>query len=130
MELTILLSKVFGIYLLIGGLSIWLRKSYFTPILGAFAHDPLMRMVVATLEIVGGLFIILTHNVWTSAAASLVSLMGWLLFLEGTAYMFMSNRAVERMYKKLDVRAWYTFGGITALLIGMYLVAYGFGWLS
>ncbi|HYE23432.1 MAG TPA: hypothetical protein VEA92_03245 [Candidatus Paceibacterota bacterium] len=129
MELTTLLSQVFGIYLIVGGIAIWTRQRFFVPILGAFAKDPLQRLIVGTLELVAGLFIVLTHNVWTSAAASLVSLFGWMLVLEGAFYMIASDRTVAKMYKALDFKAWFTFGGIFALIVGVYLTAIGFGLL-
>jgi len=130
MELTILLSKVFGIYLIVGGIAIWSRQRYFVPILGDFARDPMMRLIVGTLELVAGLFLVLTHNIWTSAAASIVSLFGWMLALEGAFYMLASDKTVTKMYKVLDYKAWFTFGGIFALVVGAYLAAYGFGYLS
>lgn len=130
MELTILLSQVFGIYLIVGGIAIWHRQRFFIPVLGDFARDPMMRLIVGTLELVAGLFIILTHNEWTSAPASIITLFGWMLALEGAFYMMASDKTVSKMYKALDFKAWFTFGGIFALIVGVYLTAYGFGWLS
>ncbi len=130
MELTVLLSKVFGIYLLIGGVAIWTKRAYFAPVLGNFAHDPLMRLVVGTIELTAGLFLVLSHNIWTSAAASIVSLFGWMLVLEGAFYMIAKDKVVEGMIRMLNVRAWYAFGGIFAFILGLYLCAFGFGWLS
>jgi len=130
MELTTLLSQVFGIYLIVGGIAIWYRKSYFAPILGDFAHDPMLRLIVGTLELVAGLFIVLTHNIWSSAAASLISLFGWMLAVEGAFYMIVSDEFVARIYKSLLKPWWFVFGGIFALVVGLYLTASGFGLLS
>jgi len=129
MELTTLLSQVFGVYLIVGGIAIWSRQRFFVPILGDFAKDPLQRLIVGTLELVAGLFLVLTHNEWSSAAASLVSLFGWMLLVEGAFYMIASDRTVAKMYKALDFKAWFTFGGIFALIVGAYLTAFGFGLL-
>ena len=130
MELTILLSKVFGIYLIVGGIGIWFKRAYFAPVLGNFVRDPLMRLIVGTLELVSGLFLVLTHNEWGSAPASLISLFGWMLALEGALYIMGPEKMIESMITKLNVRAWYIFGGIFSVVVGLYLVAYGFGWLS
>lgn len=127
MELTLLLAKVFGIYLIVGGIAIWTRRRFFMPVLGNFAHDPLIRLIVGTLELVGGLFLVLTHNVWASAPASLVTLFGWMLAVEGAFYMIASDEVVDRMFSLLNRPWWYTVGGIFAVLTGLYLTAYGFG---
>ena len=130
MELTILLSKVLGIYVLIGGVAIWFKRAYFAPVLGNFVRDPLMRLIVGSLELIAGLFMVFTHNIWSSAAASLVSLVGWMLLLEGAFYLLAPESLISKTIGKLDTRLWYTFGGIFAVIIGIYLIAFGFGWLS
>lgn len=126
MELTILLAKVFGIYLIVGGIAIWMRRRYFAPVLGAFVHDPLIRLVVGTLELVAGLFIVLSHNAWGTAPAAIVSLFGWMLTIEGALYMILSDKTVEKLIGALNRPIWYMVGGPLALLVGLYLVAFGF----
>lgn len=128
MALTILLAKVFGIYLIVGGLAIWMRRRYFAPVLGNFVHDPLIRLIVGTLELVGGLFLVFTHNEWSTAPAAIVSLFGWMLAIEGALYMILSDKTVEKMIGALNRPIWYMIGGPLALLLGLYLCAYGFSW--
>lgn len=126
--LTILLAKVFGLYLIIGGVAIWARQREFMPIIGAFIHDRVTRLVVALVELMAGLFLVVSHNVWTTFPEAVVTIFGWCLLLEGAFYMLASDEVVERHVKMLNKKGWYTFGGIFGVILGIYLAGYGFGW--
>lgn len=127
MELTILLAKVFGLYSLIGGVAIWLRQRHFAPILGAFVEERLLRVVVGAAELVGGLFLVNTHNVWGSAPEIVVTVFGWLLLLEGLFYMVASDSMIEKMIKMFTRKEWFMWGGIFAFVLGAYLAGFGYG---
>lgn len=129
MELTIFLSQLFGIYALVGGFAILARRRYFLPIVGGFAEERLTRLVVAILELLGGLALVLSHNVWGTLPEIIISLFGWGLVLEGAFYMLASDDAVEALIKQVNVPAWYWVGGVISLVVGAYLAAFGFGWL-
>lgn len=128
MPLTILLAKVFGIYLIILGAAIMLRRRYFVPVFGAFVEERLTRAIVASAELLTGLFLIVAHNVWTPAAAAVITLIGWLAVIEGTAYLLLPDEVVERVFRTLNTPAWYVFGGVLSIVIGVYLAGFGFGW--
>ena len=130
MELTIFLSKVFGLFLIIGGASIMLRQRYFMPVIGGFVHEPMLRMIVGFAELLGGLFLVSAHSIWSSPPAIVVSLVGVLLALEGAMYLLLSDATVERYLKAFNRPSWYTLGGIFAVILGLYLAAYGFGYVT
>lgn len=124
--LTVLLAKVFGIYLIIIGLAIIFRRRYFLTVFAGFVEDKTLRITISIVELIAGLFLVLTHQIWSSLLAGLVSLMGWLMTLEGAAYLFMPDRWFAKMMKLFNHKAVYTVGGIIAVLIGIYLTYAGF----
>lgn len=128
MELTLLLSKVFGLYLIIGGAAVMFRKRYFIPVIGAFVEERLTRMVVAVIELIGGLFLVVSHTNWDSLAAGIVSVFGWAFLVEGSLFMILSDDFVEKYIKFFNTKTWYVFGGILGIGIGIYLTGFGFGW--
>lgn len=126
MELTILLSKVFGIYLIIGGLAYTMRQRYFMSVVRDFVEHKMLRYIIAISELVAGLFLIMTHNVWESWPEGIVSLVGWMLAVEGAFYMLAPDSWVRKMLRIFNKRGWYLAGGIISLLLGLYLVNFGF----
>lgn len=129
MELTILLAKVFGLYLIIGGASIMLRERYFMPVVGAFVEERLTRLVVGILELLGGLFLAVSHTDWSSVPAGIITAFGWVLVIEGTLYLLLPDESVEKLIKAMNSKYWYILGGALAIFLGTYLAGFGFGWL-
>lgn len=127
MELTILLSKVFGIYLIIAGLACLTRQKWFMHVVHRFVEENLLRLVVAIAEFVAGLFLIFNHNLWGNFAEGLVSLFGWLLALEGALYLFLPDRGVKKLVGFFNKKGWYAFGGLLSIVLGIYLIRIGFG---
>lgn len=127
MEHTLYLSQVLGLFLIIVGLAIMLRKRYYVPVVGEFIEDRFMRMVMGILELLGGLFLVLAHNDWSTLPASIISAIGWVLIIEGTAYLLVSDRMMSWMIRTFNVRMWYLVGGLLSVALGLYLTLTGFG---
>lgn len=127
MEHTLYLSQVLGLFLIIVGLAIMLRKRYYVPVVGEFVEDRFMRMVMGILELLGGLFLVLAHNDWSTLPAGIISAIGWVLIIEGTAYLLVSDRTMSWMIRTFNVRMWYVVGGVLSTVLGLYLALTGFG---
>lgn len=128
MQTTLYLSKVLGIGLVITGAAIMLRWRYFIPVFSALVEQRLLRAIVAMIELLAGLFLIAAHNHWSPPAAAIVSALGWIAALEGTALLVLPDGVVEKWIGAFNVRAWYLVGGLLSLAAGLYLAGFGFGW--
>jgi uncharacterized membrane protein HdeD (DUF308 family) len=126
MELTILLSKVFGIYLIIGGVAYVTRKKFFMSVVHDFVGEKMLRVILATVEIIAGLFLIFNHNVWGSLTEGIVSLIGWLLVVEGTFYLIMPDSIIRAVVKIFNKSAWYVGGGVLSVVAGVYLLNFAY----
>lgn len=127
MELTVYLSQVLGLFLIICGVAIMVRRSYYAPVVGGFVEDRLTRMIVGVLELLAGLFLATAHTDWSSLPASIITTIGWLLVVEGTGYLLLSDAQVRAVIKMANTRAWYVAGGCLSIILGAYLAFYGFG---
>lgn len=126
MELTILLSKVFGIYLVVGGLAYMLRRRYFMSMIHDFVEHQGLRVIVAVAELVAGLFLIFTHNFWATFPEGLVSFFGWVLALEGAFYLFTPDKMVRKIIRFFNKKTWFIVGGLVSVIAGLYLIDFGF----
>ena len=127
MQHTVLLSQVFGIYLIIVGTTILVRRRYFLPVFAAFVQERLTRAVVSFAEILGALFLIMTHSVWSSLPAGIISALGWIAVVEGTAYLALPDELLDTCIRTFNTPSWYLFGGVLSVAIGVYLTVHGFG---
>lgn len=128
MELTILLSKVIGLYLIIVGIVYLVRREYFINVVRSYMEQKMLRVFISTTEIIVGLFFVITHNVWDSLPEAIISLFGWIILLEGLAYVVLSDKLIGKIIRKCNTKRWYIFGGLISVLLGLYLANFGFNW--
>ena len=129
MDVTILLAKVLGLFLIVIGALIMLRRRYFLPVFGSYAEQRLIRAVVSMAQVLAGLFVVVVHNQWSPPPVAVVTIIGWLVLLEGLLYLVLPDDLVGRFIATFNTEGWYIAGGLLAIAAGAYLVAFGFGWI-
>lgn len=128
MELTLFLAKFMGIFSLIYGASLLLEKKMIIGIFSSFLGEGrLTSYILGLLEVLGGLAIVLTHNIWNEGMLALmVTILGWLLLLDGVNYLFMSKKRLSNMLGMLQYSKMYYFGATVLIVLGLYLTYFGF----
>lgn len=129
MALTLYLAKVLGVYLLVTGAALLVRRGYFIPVLGAFVEERSHRMIIGLLELLAGLALVMAHLEWSSPAATIISVIGIMTALEGFMYLVVADETIEKYIKMFNVQAWYIAGGLLAIAMGAYLALYGFAFI-
>jgi hypothetical protein len=127
MALTILLAKVVGIVLVMLGAAILIRRQYFLSVFAAYVEERLVRTTMSMIELLAGILLVVAHNVWSPLPAALITIIGWMAVLEATIYLFLSDRWVASFIATFNTSAWYVFGGLLAIVVGIYLAGFGFG---
>ncbi len=80
-------------------------------------------------EVLAGLFLVVMHNQWSPLPAAVITLIGWLLLLEGLLFLVLPDDLVGRFMATFNTESWYLAGGLLAIAAGAYLTAFGFGWI-
>jgi hypothetical protein len=124
---SIQLAKVLGVFMIIVGLAMALRPKAMVEVAVKYARDRALRTLFAAAELVAGLLLVALHSVWSPLPAAIVTLIGWLAVLEGTAYLVLPDRVVEPFLLSFTKPAIIAASGALAALAGLYLAAYGFG---
>jgi hypothetical protein len=127
LTLTIYPAKVLGIYLVIVGVAVALRRHYFVPVFGAFVEERLTRAVLSLAELLSGLFLVLAYNTWLPVPAAVITLIGWMAAIEASTYLLLPDKVIERLFGTFNTPTWYVVGGLLAVTVGLYLAAFGFG---
>lgn len=129
MELTILLSKVFGFYFIIVGALLLFRRGYFKSIVNLFVEEPVLRFMMGIIMLVSGLFLVVSHQDWSNFVTGFISLLGWAVIVKALLYMNLSNSSVRKWTGWFKINS--SYGIIAALLyvaLGLYLTNFGYGW--
>ncbi len=56
----------------------------------------------------------------------MVTILAWLVLLESLVYLLLPFETLERLIRWYNREAWFTIGGVTAVLLGIFLAGKGF----
>lgn len=126
MEPTLFLAKVFGLYFLVVGLSMALRRKELGPLFAAFAEDRPLVYLTSVVALILGLLLVVSHNVWTGGWPLLVTLLSWLVVIKAALYLLLPHDAVARLVELVNRPAWFTGGGAITVGLGLFLAGKGF----
>lgn len=127
---TIFLSQLFGIYFILIGLVVLLRRGSLLPVIREVISNRALLFVVAAIELIAGLALTLTYPAIRASVEGLLSLIGWMLIVEGVLYMLLPMKDVKKMISSFNKPSWYLTGAVISVAMGLYLVAYGFSLYS
>ena len=125
---TIFLSRLLGLYCILVAIAMTIQKQATLDSVTALLHNPPMLLVLGVFTTVGGLAMVLGHNIWSGGAlAVLVTLTGWLTLIKGVLFLVLSPEAQAELFLKglAYQQLFYVYMAIT-LVLGIYLTYGGF----
>ena len=126
-ELSIFLAQLLGLYFLIAGVIIMVRRRSLIPAVAEFGHSRALVLVLALVELVAGLAIAIAHPVFSFDWRGLITLVGWWMMVESVIYLILPFASVRRLIRKFNTPRWYLAGGLISVVLGTYMAAAGFG---
>jgi hypothetical protein len=128
MEVSYFLARLFGLVLLVHGITFFLRANDLKGLAKEFKKNLALQLFGGMLAVVTGLFVIMVHNVWDTYWQSLVSLLGWLIFLKGILLLW-SPEILEDLINDMEKPIFLHVSSLTMYTISIILLGYGFGFL-
>lgn len=127
MATTVLLSRILGVFIIIVAVAALSRREAFAQLVATFSRDRTLRTLFAAIELLAGLFLVALHRAWDTTPAFIISLLGWMAVLESSAYLLLPDRVVHSFLAPFAKPGVIAVTGVVALVLGVYLAAYGFG---
>lgn len=121
------LAKLFGVYLIIVGAVVLVRRRSFMPAVRDLASNRALLMVMSVIELAAGLAVVLAYPKVSLEPVGIISLVGWGMLVEGFIYLALPARKVQHMISRFNITGWYVAGGALAVAGGIYLANFGFG---
>ncbi len=119
MDTTILVAKIFGIYLVISGLFLIIKGKTMAHILKDFFDHPAVVYLSGVILIFLSSMYLLQYNIWQGTVQTIVTIFVWLVFIKGLSYLFFPGQLNDMVAKKL--KGPLVVYGIIAILVGLYL---------
>jgi len=122
-------AKLFGLYFIITGVVIMIRRDNVMPAVSRFAEERALLLVIAIVEILAGLGLILAFPGFTLPdLAGWISVIGYMLVVEGLIYLAAPAAFTKRFIGYFNRPLWYVIGGALSVAAGLYLAGKGFGY--
>lgn len=125
MRLSIYLAQVIGLYLVIVNLSLLVHAQRFKKISSDFLMHPGFIVVSGCISTLLGLLILVPHHLWVAKWPVIITIIGWIVLLQGLARLFAPN-AFVRFSKELLEKKGFLLLSWVWFLVGLYLVWAGF----
>ena len=125
---TIFLGRLFGLYCLLAGISMIIRKQSIIETVTALVHNAPLMFFIGVATLFGGLAMVLAHNVWSgSGLAVVVTLLGWTTLAKGLLFLFLPPASEANFFLgTLHYEKLFYFYLSISLLTGIYLTWAGF----
>jgi uncharacterized membrane protein HdeD (DUF308 family) len=126
--LELFIAKLFGLYLIIMGVLVLARKRSLMPGIMEIAKSRALTLVLGALEIVAGLAIVLTWSEVSMSPLGIIALIGYMMVIEGVVYLALPLKSIQKLVRSFGNKQWFMASGIVAVLAGVYLAGFGFGY--
>lgn len=126
METTLFLAKLIGISTFVTGIAFAFRWRKFKDMINQMADNPGIFYIIVLIELVAGVALVLSHNLWGNLLESLVSIFGWLMAVEATLYLLIDHESVKKIISYFNKKSFYIFGSLFYIILGAYFIYGGF----
>jgi len=125
---TLFLSRLIGLYCILGALSMITRKQATLESVTALLHNPSMIFIVGVITLAAGLAMVLAHNIWSGGAlVFVVTLVGWITLIKGLTFLFLLPEMEAALFLgQLHYQQLFYLYTSVSLVLGIYLTYGGF----
>lgn len=123
---TAFLSKLVGLYVVVIAIAVLVNKPMMVATVTGLFQDPAVVVLSGVIALGIGLAIVLGHNVWSSAPAIIVTIIGWLSLLKGLALLLVPANVQAAYALGVNYNQYFSVYAVVTLVVGIYLTYAGF----
>ena len=117
---TLLAAKIFGPMAVIIGVSLLLNRKLYAKSIDKHKESTAVKYISGVLLLFFGLLIVAAHNVWELSVEGLLTLLGWIMFLDG-AVRLLAPKFEPKTVFELKSKTALVIIGLIAIAVGAYL---------
>ena len=126
MSASIFLARLLGPLFIVLGIAVPLKTQMFRAILREFAQSQALLYLAGFFGLLGGLALVLSHNLWVRDWRLIITLIGWLTIIRALVTIFQPQWIVTLAGKISENRSCFLGAAIADLLIGAILSYFGY----
>lgn len=128
MVLTFFFAQFLGALMILLSVFVLRQRRELAELLADYRERRTSVLPMSLISLILGLMIVLTHNVWDGGFLPvLITVLGWVTFLKGAAFLVLTPSAFDRILRPLGTRRTRTTCAYVMLIVGIYLFLAGSG---
>lgn len=125
MEISQFLAKFLGLYILLMSLPLLVSPHVIRNRYESFLNDEAVLKLAGIVTVLLGSFLVILHNLWVSDWRIVVTLVSWLVLIEGISIVYFPGQS-RSLFRRLAQKAPMTISGSVGVVVGLYLIFMGF----
>jgi len=125
MDVSLFLAQLFALYFLAAGISMLAKQDAAQKMVDELANHPYQLYFAGFFVFIMGSLLLLFHNVWDDSWRTVITVISWLIFLKGLAYLWLPQKALAKWIRAFNNKSWYSVGALVSIILGLYL-----GWIG
>ena len=126
MDTSLFLARLIGPMLVVLAIGLLARQDSWRAMANDFVANRPLLFLSGFLTLLGGLALVNTHNVWEAGWPVIITILGWLAVIGGTARMLFPETVVGISARMLKEKTWLTVAGAVEGLLGLWLCYAGY----
>jgi hypothetical protein len=126
MPTSLFIAKLLGPMFLVLGVALFARPEAFRALLREFVASGIWMYMAGFFGLLGGLALILTHNVWALDWRVLITLIGWASLVRALVTIFAPQWIASIGAKLIEWRGVFAAAAVVDLVIGAILSYFGY----
>jgi len=126
MPASIFIAELLGPIFIVTGVASLFKVQMLRGILQEFIRSQALLYLAGFLGLLGGLALVLTHNVWVRDWRLIITLIGWLTIVRAVVTIFRPQEIVAIGSKLLEHQGYFFGASVINLTIGLALSYFGY----
>jgi len=126
MSTSVFIARLLGPMFVLVGIALPLKTKMFQAILREFIGSPTLLYLAGFFGLLGGIALVLVHNVWVLDWRILITLLGWVTLVRAVVTIFRPDLIAAAGSKILTSRSIFMAAAAINLLIGLILSYFGY----
>lgn len=126
MDTSIFLAKLIGPMLMTFSAALLINQDNMRDMAADFLEHRGLIFLAGVLTLLGGLAIVITHNIWVAGWPVVITIFGWLCVIGGVFRIVFPDSVKSIGESMLEKRGIFTVSGIVQALIGAWLCYVGY----
>jgi hypothetical protein len=120
------LARLIGPPLAVVGAAMLLQPGVYLAAAAEFLKSPALLYLAAALGLLGGVALVLAHNVWATDWRIIITLLGWISIVDSALWLLLADRYVALWAGLMTGHALPYVAGAIVLLLGAILCYFGY----